>query len=78
MSLKVLSKMLFNGKTAVSVEGDCMKLRNGLTVTDEKGKVFIIESVGMTHYTNPEDWKTKAEILLSGGDFSGETLIVNE
>ena len=79
MLLKVVDKMLLlNGKTAVSVEGDCTKLRNGLSVTDERGKVFIIESVGMTHYTNSEDWKTKADILLACSDFSSETLIVNE
>ncbi|NDO19941.1 hypothetical protein FMM68_09765 [Lachnospiraceae bacterium MD329] len=78
MSLKVLSKLIFDGKTSLAVEGDCTALKNGDTIVDENGKAFIIVSVGMTHYENPEHWKTMANILIDGVDFAGERLTIKE
>ncbi len=39
MSLKVLSKLSFDGKTVLTVEGNCNELKNGDTVKDEKGNI---------------------------------------
>lgn len=79
MSLKVLSKLSFGGKTALAVEGSCVNdLKNGDTVTNEHGKSYVIISVGMTHYETPEQWKTMAQLLIDGNDFEGEKLVVGE
>lgn len=50
----------------VSVEGDVWRLRSGAQLTDEKGNIFVIETVGMTHYRNIEDRHRYAEIVLCG------------
>ena len=64
--LKVLSKLCVNNLKCVSVEGDISFLKNGLKLKDEKGNIFVIESIGMPHYTNPADYNTHAEIVISG------------
>ena len=78
MSLKVLSKLSFGGKTALAVEGNCANLKNGDTVTDEHGNSYVIVSVGMTHYEDPKQWKTMAQLLIDGSEFEGEKLVVGE
>lgn len=50
----------------ISVEGNVDLLKNGLKLTDEKGNEFIIKSIGMPHYHNPEDCKMHAELILNG------------
>lgn len=74
MLLKVLSKLSFDGKTALTVEGNCNELKNGDTVKDEKGNIFTVVSVGMTHYETPELWSRITQLLISGNGFSGELL----
>lgn len=37
-----------------------------LELIDENGNVFKIETVGMVHYRNIEDYKKIAELVLSG------------
>ena len=53
-------------KYCVSVEGDTSLLKKGLTLIDEKENVFMIESVGMTHFQYVEDFQHSADLLLSG------------
>lgn len=50
----------------VSVEGEIGLLKNGLKLMDEKGNVFVVETVGMTHYQQVEDYQRKAELVLRG------------
>lgn len=59
--LKVLDKLQIRDSYCVSVE-----LKNGLKLRDEKGHIFVIESIGMPHYTNPDDYKTHAELVVRG------------
>lgn len=75
--LKVLDKIYVGNLHCISVEGNIDLLKNGLKLTDEKGNEFIIKSIGMPHYHNPEDCKMHAELILNGdiGNI-GVTLIV--
>ena len=59
-------KLPVDDKYCVSVEGDTSLLKKGLTLIDEKENVFMIESVGMTHFQNVEDFQHSADLLLSG------------
>lgn len=62
-----------------SVEGDTSSLQNGLKLTDEKGHIFVIETIGMPHYTNPESYKIHAELVLDGDvENMGTTLLATE
>lgn len=63
----------------VSVEGDSQQLKNGIKLKDEKGNIFIIESIGMINYKNINDYKRYAELLLTGDVTSiGERLVIVE
>lgn len=63
----------------VSVEGDSQQLKNGIKLKDEKGNIFIIESIGMINYKNINDYKRYAELLLTGDVTSiGEHLVIVE
>lgn len=63
--LKVLDKIYVGNLHCISVEGNIDLLENGLKLTDEKGNEFIIKSIGMPHYHNPENCKTHAELVLN-------------
>lgn len=63
----------------VSVEGDSQQLKNGIKLKDEKGNIFIIESIGMINYKNINDYKRYAELLLTGDVTNiGERLVIVE
>lgn len=64
--LKVLDKIYVGNLHCISVEGNIDLLKNELKLTDEKGNEFIIKSIGMPHYHNPEDCKMHAELILNG------------
>ncbi len=72
---KVLDKLPVGDIYCVCVEGDIGSLKNGLKLTDEKGNIFDLQTVGMTHFRNVEDCLRYAHIVL-GGDVEniGETL----
>ena len=80
---KVLDKIRIGSVYGVSVEGDASLLRKGLKLTDEKGNIFELESVGMVHYSSIEDFRNHfynhAEILLRGDvENIGKTLFLSE
>ena len=78
---KVLDKIRIGSVYGVSVEGDASLLRKGLKLTDEKGNIFELESVGMVHYKNIniEYIHNHAEILLRGDvENIGKTLFLSE
>ena len=50
----------------IDVEGKIQFLKNGIRLKDEKGNIFVIQSVGMTKYKNIEDYKKYATLLLAG------------
>ena len=47
---KILQKFQVGNKYCVSLQGDAMLLKNGLSLKDEMGNIFIIESIGMVNY----------------------------
>ena len=63
---QVLNKLLVDSIYCVSVEGDISLLKNDLTLTDEKGNIFKIGTVAMTHYRNIKDIDKYAELVLIG------------
>lgn len=64
---KVLDRLsLPNNIHCVSVEGDIKFLEKGLKLLDEKGNIFEIISVGMTHFRNMEDFSKYADVVLCG------------
>lgn len=64
---KVLDRLsLPNNIHCVSIEGDIKFLKIGLKLLDEKGNIFEIESVGMTHFRNMEDLAKYADVVLCG------------
>lgn len=74
---KVLDKLCIGNAYCVSVEGNTQLLRNGIELTDEKGDIFVVETVAMTHYQNLEDYRKYAEIVLCGDiENLGETLFL--
>lgn len=62
----IVKKICLGKVCCVSVEGDVRLLRNGLELTDEKGNIFDIETVGMPHYRNNTDFCKCAELVLQG------------
>ena len=76
---KVLGKLRIGNKYGISLEGDSGLLKKGLELIDEKGNVYEIETIGMTHYKNVEDFHKYAEVMLCGNvENIGETLFLNE
>ena len=72
---KVLDKLPVGNIYCVFVEGDTGSLKNGLKLTDEKGNKFEVQTVGMTHFRNVEDFLRYANIVLDGDvENIGETL----
>lgn len=63
---KVLGKLCLSDIECVSLEGNTKLLKKGLRLVDEKGNIFVIETVGMTKYQNVEDYKKYAEVVLCG------------
>ncbi len=63
---KVLDKLCLPNNYCVSVEGDTQLLRNGLKLIDEKGNIFVVETVAMTEYLNVENHERYADIVLRG------------
>ena len=77
--LNVLDKIHVGNLHCFSVEGNIDLLKNGLKLTDEKGNEFIIKSIGIPQYHNPEDCKTRVELVLNGDiENIGVTLSVAE
>lgn len=79
---KVIDKLnLPNNRHCISIEGDIGLLDIGREFFDEKGNIFIIELIGMTHYTNFEDSKKYADVVLCGDIeklHTGTILTINE
>lgn len=74
---KVRDRFRLGGTYCVSVEGDVWCLRSGAQLMDEKGNIFVIETIGMTHYRNIEDIHRYAEIVLCGDvENLGEDLLL--
>ena len=63
---RILQKFKIADRYCISVEGDSQLLKNGIKLKDEKGNVFIIESIGMVSYKNVNDYKRYAELFLIG------------
>ena len=76
-AFKVLDKLRVGNTYCVSIEGDMQFLKKGQKLSDEKGDMYVVETVGMSHYQNIEDYKKRAEIVL-GGDVEnmGDTLFL--
>ncbi len=76
-AFKVLDKLRVGNTYCVSIEGDMQLLKKGQKLSDEKGNMYEVETVGMSHYQNIEDYKKRAEIVL-GGDVEnvGDTLFL--
>lgn len=76
---KVLDKLCFPNIKCVSIEGNTELLRKGLKLTDEKGNIFEIETVGMTKYQNVEDYRKYADVVLYGDiENMGSTLLIGQ
>lgn len=76
-AFKVLDNLRVGNTYCVSIEGDMQLLKKGQKLSDEKGNMYEVETVGMSHYQNIEDYKKRAEIVL-GGDVEnmGDTLFL--
>lgn len=76
---KIMQKFQVTNKYCISVEGDTKFLKKGIKVKDEKGNIFIIESIGMVNYKNIDDYKKYAELFLIGDVKSiGKSLTIME
>lgn len=76
---KVRDRLCLGGTYCVSVEGDVWRLRSGTQLMDEKGNIFVIETVGMSHYRNIENIHRYAEIVLCGDvENLGENLFLTD
>lgn len=62
----------------VSIEGNTTLLKNGLELIDEKGNVFKIKTIAMSHYKKVKNYRRFAELVLSGNvEEIGEILYFN-
>lgn len=76
---KVLDKIRVGNIYGVSIVGDTNLLKKGVKLVDEKGNIYFIESIAMTHYKNIEDYRTHAELVLNGDvEKIGSTLSITE
>ena len=73
----IQQKFKIADKYCISVEGDAQLLKNGIRLADEKGNIFIIESIGMVNYRNIQDCKRHIELFLKGDiNNIGESLMI--
>jgi hypothetical protein len=79
---KVLQKFQIGDKYCISLYGDAMVLKNGQRLEDEKGNIFVIESIGMVKYGDVIDIKNREkymEVIFRGNiENIGEILRVIE
>lgn len=74
---KILKKFLIAGKYYITVEGDSQHLKNKLKLKDERGNIFVIESIGMVNYKNIKDYQKYTELSLIGDlENIGESLFI--
>lgn len=76
--LKVLDKLQVGDIFCISVEGDIQSLKKGMKLNDERGNIFELETIAMSHYRNIDDYKRFAEIVLRGDiENIGKTLFLH-
>jgi hypothetical protein len=63
---KVVYKFKIADRWCVDVEGDTQYLKNGIKLKDEKGNVFVIQSIAIVDHKNMEYYKKYALLLLIG------------
>lgn len=63
---KVVYKFKIADRWCVDVEGDTQYLKNGIILKDEKGNIFVVQSIGMVEYQNIENYKKYAVLLVTG------------
>jgi hypothetical protein len=71
----ILNTLPIGNDTAVVVEGSRDLFQIGTGVLDENGKPYVVLSVGMEEYFNPEDMMNKSSLLLEG-NFASKRLFV--
>ncbi len=74
---EVIQKFQIANKYCIFVKGNPEFLKKEMQLEDEKGNIFIIESIGMVHYKNIGDYQKYAELLLIGNiENIGKNLII--
>lgn len=63
--VKVLDVFYVGEKLSITVEGNCSEIRNGSKLTDSKGNMYIVDSVGMTRYEDPKDISKVTTLLVT-------------
>lgn len=76
--MKVIYKAKMAGYLIVDVEGYGHPVGRGTRVVDENGNQATIESIAMTHYTNPEDRKKQTTLVFPSDVNIGNVLSVME
>ena len=73
----IIHKFKVANKLCIDVEGDTQYLKNGIILKDEKGNIFVVQSIGMVDYQNIENYKKYAVLLVTGKvEDIGKTLII--
>ena len=63
--LKVLDVFPIGTMLSITIEGECKEIRNGSKLIDPTGNVIVVNSVAMTRYNNPEDFKKSTTVLVN-------------
>ena len=61
---KVLDVLKIGNMLSVTLDGKCELLKNGSKLTDGKGTVYEVVSVGMTRHDDPSDIAKSTTVLV--------------
>lgn len=75
MLYKVINTLKVGNNTAVMLEGDITKLKNGMLVTGTTGNTYKVISVGMTAGIDPNEIGKTTDCLIEGS-FGEKELII--
>lgn len=65
VKFKILDYCKVGTKFSIMIEGNGEGLKNNDIMTDEKGNNIVIESIGMTHFSDPDNRDKFTSLLVS-------------
>ncbi|MDO5311401.1 MAG: hypothetical protein Q4E94_05795 [Clostridia bacterium] len=72
---EVMDVFKLGDNLSVTLNGRCDEIRNGSKLTDQKGNVYNVVSVGMTRYDEPSDMTKSTTVLIVPNTLKKGTLL---